>query len=153
MLIVVFGAGASYDSVPARPPNSWPSHRLPDRLPLANELFDDRPEFAADMRRFERCQPIVPYLQRLPPDSTVERVLESLQAEAVEYPERYRQLAATRYYLHFMIWRCELRWNEIAMGVTNYKTLLDQLQRWRRAQDRFARMGSRNDEVTDNWVA
>lgn len=135
MLMVVFGAGASYDSVPARLPSDWPPARLPERPPLANELFDDRPLFAQAMARFPKCQPVVPYLQHRPEDVSVERVLERLQAEADEYPERYRQLAAIRYYLHFVIWETELHWNDVARGATNYKTFLDQLERWRKPQE------------------
>ncbi len=136
MLLVVFGAGASYDSVPSRPPNDYSPARLPDRPPLANQLFDDRPEFVSAMARFPQCQPVVPYLQQLPPDGSVERVLEDLQAEARDYPQRHQHLAAIRFYLHYVLWGCELRWEEhVARGVTNYKTLLDQVQRWRKPQE------------------
>ena len=64
-------------------------------------------------------------------------MLEGLQVEAEEYPERHRQLAAVRFYLHFMLWECERYWNDVARGVTNYKTLLDQLERWRKSKDRI----------------
>jgi hypothetical protein len=132
MLMVVFGAGASYDSIPSRVPSG--AIKLEERLPLADELFDDRPEFVSAMVDFPRCQPVIPYLRQLPPGSTVERVLEGFQAEAREYPMRYRQLAAIRYYLHTMLWACDLRWQAVARGVTNYKTLLDQIQRWRKPE-------------------
>ena len=129
MLMVVFGAGASYDSVPSRPPIPFPGAQLLDRPPLANELFADRPRFVEAIRSFPKCQPVIPYLRHLPRDGSVEQVLEGLQAEAEEYPERHRQLAAVRFYLHFMLWECERYWNDVASGVTNYKTLLDQLER------------------------
>ncbi len=90
--MVVFGAGASYDSIPSRPPNEYPPFKLPDRLPLANELFDDRTSFINEMSRFHEIQPIIPYLQKLPSDRPVERVLEGLQAEAEDYPIRLQQL-------------------------------------------------------------
>ena len=57
-----------------------------------------------------------------------------MQAEAEEYPERHKQLAAVRFYLHFMLWESERYWNDVARGVTNYKSLLDQIERWRRPQ-------------------
>ncbi|MFQ5915739.1 MAG: SIR2 family protein [Nitrospinota bacterium] len=89
------------------------------------------------MARFPRCQPVIPYLQRVPSDESVERVLESLQAEAEEYPERHRQLAAIRFYLHLMLWECERFWmRDVAKGITNYKTLLDQIERWRKPGER-----------------
>ncbi len=124
MLMVVFGAGASYDAVPSRPPGL---HSLKCRMPLANELFDDRPEFVRSMSAFPKCKPIIPYLQR---NSSVEDELQRLQAEAEEYPERYRQLTAVRYYLQHMLHQCEYQWSLEASGITNYITLLDQIQRW-----------------------
>jgi hypothetical protein len=50
MLLVIFGAGASYDSIPTYPPGT----HIPTgdtlnkfhRPPLANELFENRPVFA-----------------------------------------------------------------------------------------------------------
>jgi hypothetical protein len=40
MLMVIFGAGASFDAVPSRKPVEH--HALSERLPLAPELFADR---------------------------------------------------------------------------------------------------------------
>lgn len=63
----------------------------------------------------------------------MEQVLQHLQDEGQQYPERYRQLAAIRYYLHFMLSECEENWSRlVAKGVTNYKTLLDDIERWRK---------------------
>jgi hypothetical protein len=129
MLMVVFGAGASYDSVPSLRPGLEPPE--PCRPPLADQLFEGRADFKTARARFEKCLPVIPYLQG--PGVAVERVLERLQAEAEEYSERYRQLAAIRYYLHYVLWELERGWNGVAQGVTNYKTLLDQIQRWRKA--------------------
>lgn len=132
MLMVIFGAGASYDSVSSRPPKHYPPVQLPSRPPLANELFDDRPNFRQAMQRFEECKAIIPYLQSRPPNVSVEERLESLQAEADDFPRRHQQLAAIRYYLHFMLWECEQEWKGLAGGITNYRTLLDRLERWRK---------------------
>lgn len=128
MLMVIFGAGASYDSVPSIPILAEDEHE--DRPPLANQLFDTRQIFSRAMARFGRCLPIVPYLQAR--DTPVERVLEKLREEAAEYPERHRQLAAIRYYLQYALWDLQHRWDNVAQGVSNYKTLIDQIQRWRR---------------------
>src|SRR2546422_234015 len=132
MLMAVFGAGASYDSIPSRPPVLFPPERLLDRPPLANELFADRPRFINAMSSFPRCQPIVPYLRHLRAEDSLERVLERLQAEGDTYPERHKQLAAVRYYLHYMLWECQHHIVKVITyrcqllvprGVTNYKTL------------------------------
>lgn len=132
MLMVVFGAGASFDSVPAYPPPEWFAN-YEDRMPLANELFANRTQFVHALAHFPRCLPIVPYLRDRGDGVAIERVLQGLQDEAADYPERHKQLAAVRYYLQFMLWECEYRWNrDTAQGVTNQKTLLDQIERWRK---------------------
>jgi hypothetical protein len=129
MLLVIFGAGASYDSIPSRPPDHFVG--LESRPPLADELFADRPFFVGAMKDFPKCQPIIPYLQQRKPNQTVEHVLEGLQVESIKRPERARQLAAVKWYLHFMLWECERQWDEVAKGITNYKTLLDQIEQCR----------------------
>lgn len=131
MMMVIFGAGASYDSVPSRPPSNHNRTALPSRPPLADELFLDTGFFATSLRAFPKCLPIVPYLQAHDSEVTIERRLEVLQAEGESDPQRKRQIAAVRFYLHFMIAECERQWNEVAGGVTNYVTLLDQLRRCR----------------------
>ncbi len=93
MLMVIFGAGASYDSL-AVPPEGNSRLRL-YRPPLANELFGWR--FGNDIDRFPQCKPIIPYLQV--PGVNVESELERLQNEASECPEGHKQLATIRYYL------------------------------------------------------
>ncbi len=135
VLMVVFGAGASYDSVPVRPARHWREDGLHARPPLANQLFDERPLFADAISRFPRCQPIIPLLRHLLPNTSVEQVLERLQEEANHYRERHRQLAAIRYYLHFALWECERQWESVAQGVTNHKTLLDTIERWRKPEE------------------
>lgn len=135
MIMVILGAGASYDSVPSRPPLRYPRESIYSRPPLANELFLDRELFADALERFPECHPIVPYLQRVPAGTTLEHTLETLQGEAETDPERNRQLAAIRFYLHFVIWECERHWAGVARGVTNYVTLLDQLRRCRQPEE------------------
>lgn len=129
MLLVVFGAGASYDSVPHRPPDG-PQGR-PHRPPLANQLFEDRPLFVDAMSRFPQCQPVIPDLRNVSATLGVEKVLSRLELEAAEYPERHKQLAAIKYYLHYVLWECERHWREQHNGITCYKTLLDQIEKWR----------------------
>ena len=129
MLMVIFGAGASYDSMPSRPPSRYPRKDLESRPPLASELFLDLGFFAEALSRFPDCHPIVPYLQNVQERQTLETVLETLQTEAETDVERKRQLAAVRFYLHFVLWECERRWSDVVGGITNYVTLLDQLRR------------------------
>jgi len=129
MLMVIFGAGASYDSDPSRPAGVSAIQAL-DRLPLANELFDNRQHFAEDLSHFRDCRPIVPYLRRT---DAIEAQLERLLAEANEkppYPKRLRQLASVRWYFQYLLNGCDRRWSGATHGITNYLTLLDQIARW-----------------------
>jgi len=120
--MVVFGAGASYDSFGALTPPNPKQYRMP----LANELFDLR--FGDDYRLFPQCHPVIPLLQRS--GVNVESVLEGLQQDAKQYSPGLVQLAAIRYYLGYMLSRCQETWTDtVTKGVTNYKTLLDQIAR------------------------
>lgn len=134
MLMVVFGAGASYDSSPTYPPGSPNPYLfdMEDRLPLADQLFDDRPNFREALRRFPTCKPIVTPLRHRKDGIAFERELQRLQAEADQFPKRYMHLAAVRYYLQYMLRECERRWEDnVTQGVTNQVTLLDQIDLWR----------------------
>ena len=148
MLMVIFGAGASYDAVPAVPaPDSHP-----DRMPLADELFDDRRSFTITMDSFPACKPIIPRLRLAQPGSGwVEQALERFQAEANEHPPRYRQLAAIRFYLQVMLNHAQHAWEEtIAHGITNYGTLLDQVERWRSRYQRVCLVTFNYDTMLEN---
>jgi len=132
MLMVIFGAGASFDSAPTYPPGAevlgGDGVNNFHRPPLANELFENRPVFAEAITRFPACQPIVPRLRSLKGES-LEAALQDLQTKAIDYPRGLQQLAAVRYYLQYILWQCGIAWRDVAKGVTNYKTLLDQIER------------------------
>ena len=97
MLMVIFCAGASFDSCPTYPPGySGPviggdPLNKNYRPPLANELFENRPMFAEAIERFPQCQPIVPRLRSLRGE-TLEAILEDLQAKSDLYPRGKQQL-------------------------------------------------------------
>jgi hypothetical protein len=137
MLMVVFGAGASYDSIDVKPPGTpnpgWPIDEQ-FRPPLAKDLFGFTELFANAMAKIEKLQPIIPILRRTG-GKNVEAVLRELQDEAGAYPERLCQLMAVRYYLHTALWECESKWKIASKNVTNYKALLDQINRWRRSDE------------------
>jgi len=69
------------------------------RPPLANELFLDGPIFSDARSRFPACHPIIPYLQRVPAGSTLERRHAIIQSETTTDRKRHEQLAAIHYYL------------------------------------------------------
>lgn len=142
MLMVIFGAGASFDSVPSNPPKEdslrspsvWTLNKHSNRPPLANQLFEERSMFAETLERYPSCLAIVPHLRHLG-DRLLEEVLEQFQMEAVSYAPGHQQLAAVRYYLHEMLWACGEAWLREAHGVTNYRTLLDEINRFRKPDE------------------
>jgi hypothetical protein len=64
MLMVIFGAGASYDSCPTYPPGTPVQFHSAvglneyDRPPLADHLFANRMAFAGLLLRYPECQKI-----------------------------------------------------------------------------------------------
>jgi hypothetical protein len=144
VLLVIFGAGASYDSVlhfPPPTPNTasqsnfgFPpsieraSTHEDSRPPLANQLFDDRGLFVQVMNEYVACKPLVNLLRG---NVHVERQLAKFEEEAKTFPPRHSQLAAIRYYLHHMLWNCQDNWGNLHQGITNYVTFLDAVDKWR----------------------
>jgi hypothetical protein len=121
--------GPTYPPNPATPPpvpQDLPNRNL--RPPLADELFADRPLFADTLERFPECAPIVSMLRHLK-DESLESVLEKLQTASKDYSRGRRQLAAVRCYIHQVISQTENEWRRVIKGITNYKTLLDQIER------------------------
>ena len=140
--MVIFGAGASFDSAQSARiqivGGKVQYDGLPFRPPLANDLFADRNRaFAGLISGYSKMHPILPLLRERSQKS-VEEVLESLQGEAAAYVERHRQLAAVRFYLRDLLWECTDRWIEHTSGVTNYSPLIDQILRWHATKEPIA---------------
>jgi hypothetical protein len=119
MLLFIFGAGASFDS--------WADRKTSDktgRIPLSDDLFD------VGYARFvtKHLRPIVPLLRTRPEGVSLEQRLEELHGEQGAYPERVRQLMAVRVYLQQMLSPIEEAWVKETGAVSNYRTLLDELQ-------------------------
>jgi hypothetical protein len=147
MLLVILGAGASYDSVlhlPPPPPASGYQNNFStviaqdrppyeySRPPLANQLFDDRPLFVLVMNEYVACKPLVNLLRG---NVNVERQLAKFEDDAKAFPTRRSQLAAIRYYLHHMLWNCQNEWGNSHKGITNHVTFLDAIEQWRQKHD------------------
>ena len=133
MLLVVFGAGASYDSAPSYPVSADPIdlRARESRPPLADQLFENRDWFAEALRKFPRCQPLIQHLRHLDRGKNVEQVLAAYLKEGHRRPERHCQIMAVRYYIAYIIKACEEAWEGVHKGVTNYKALLDHIETWR----------------------
>jgi hypothetical protein len=136
VLVVIFGAGASYDSVDlALNPLAKPSFHY--RPPLAKELFaGDRLNFEEAIAGAPAIIPILGKLRRAARDEeALEEVLERLEHEALsEFDARHKQLLAVRVYLQRIITQCGTEWRTAATGNTHYDELVDEVERWRRRE-------------------
>jgi hypothetical protein len=133
MLLVIFGAGASFDSCPAYPV----SIPRPTRLPLAMDLFANRPLFEQMLDYFPQCQGVVHRL-RVTPTGTqrpIETVLQEIVNEGDTYLEAHREVAAIRCYLQRVIFECENAWRLVTHGITNQRALLREIHRTRQTED------------------
>ncbi len=133
MLMVIFGAGASFDSSSTYPPFplGGPGHDF-ERPPLAKNLFDDRDIFNETIEDFCQCKTIVGKLRDpavLSGKASIEKCLEDIREEARAYPRGARELAAVRCYLQRAIWKCEERWRDVTKGITNQLALLREIER------------------------
>lgn len=130
MLMVIFGAGASYDSAPDYPavPSGATDSAAGARLPLANDLFVNRVDFRSARMTYPEINALIPSLiQR--GGLSVEKVMQRYQGEAGEDPHRHSQLLAVKYYLRHMLSDVEHNWHQsYARGITNHLSLLDQIR-------------------------
>jgi hypothetical protein len=142
MLMVIFGAGASYDSCSTYPPGATipVTGESPEfarlngyhRLPLAKDLFANRPMFVQAIDEFRHCKPIVPRLRDPAVTSgsaLVEVRLREIEEEAKTYKDGKQELAAIRCYLARVISGCEAHWRNNTRGITNYLSLLREIRR------------------------
>jgi hypothetical protein len=134
VLMVIFGAGASYDSDMSHPTKTG-DDVLQHRLPLSDHLFDGRELFAQTMERFPECQFIIHKLRHRNDKQTVEQALEILRAESKKHDQAIREMVAIRFYLQRMIWDCQAGWAKVHRNTTNFKTFLYLIRQYNKAKD------------------
>jgi hypothetical protein len=144
MLMVILGAGASFDSAPA--------YRLvysgggnsnfgvsasprddggPWRPPLAKDLFLDRHHALGEIvGKYPKLTHILPYLREPSNGRSVEQMLESLQEEGKGNPESQREFASVRFYLCDLLHKVTEEWSSRTNGVTNYAPLVRDILRF-----------------------
>lgn len=140
--MVVFGAGASYDSVSATPLPSGGElqefgvdREVTSRLPLANQLFKPIPIFSRVLDRFPQAAPLFPVLENSARTMGVEARLEEYQTEAKTHPHRVVQLASLRFYLREIIEQAQSRWLKHQRSRLNHITLIDEIECGRNGDD------------------
>lgn len=141
--MVIFGAGASFDSSPTYPfPGPTPPGATSDdhsnayhRPPLAKELFANRPLFIEALDCYPQCKTIVPRLRApavLSGERSIETLLQEIEEEAETYSRVRQELAAVQCYIQRAISQCENRWLGMTKGITNYLSLLREIERTKR---------------------
>jgi hypothetical protein len=144
VLLVVLGAGASYDCL-TRP--------IPDELfsdvqnigslqarpfgavrpPLANDLVEPQSLRSLLIRRYEPCQPIVAELQRRQREG-LEQVLTDISERRKDDPHLALEILAFQFYLRDLLAICGeyMQCPAFGGGITNYTHLVAQLREWAR---------------------
>jgi hypothetical protein len=164
MLMVIFGAGASYDSSPDFPPpqpqaggqNFGPPPAPPDprevwRPPLTNHLFlDANDKFGAVVLNYPRLHGILPFLRQPRSGRTVEQQLELYLDQASANQERSRQVLSVRYYLHDLFRMISDEWLRRTNRVTNYAVLIDQIRQLNAAGEPVCLISFNYDLLLDN---
>jgi hypothetical protein len=130
--MVIFGAGASYDSISSRPPELH-LRKTPEgmtRPPLAFELFTDNDFFRGRVARFPRCRSLLAELEPRPGREcpSVEEILEGIRATADDTD--LKELCSVQYYLRDLIRDCQQDWIQRWHGATNYHALLRQVRKY-----------------------
>ena len=129
-LLVIFGAGASFDSIRERYATDV-SHRPP----LTRELFGPRPDLLEVAGRIPTARPLIARMRGAAErEVPVESELRRLRDEQEFYPERKSHLVALSFYLQWVLEGCTGLHSAAHGGITNYVELVDRIERWRARQ-------------------
>ncbi len=140
MLMVVFGAGASYDSLSEYPPIVFTNFQQltsphfqnePRRPPLAAQLFEHE-RFSTFFRKYPECLSLFPQLDRVAKSTGLEQRLAELVGESEGDPIVRQQMIALRYYIKEVVAWSANEWLGITHGADNYAELFGRIDRWRR---------------------
>jgi SIR2-like domain len=135
-LLVIFGAGASYDSVDENLALDEAARTGPQlfRPPVTADIFSPRSTFGPVLASLPRLLGLVVELRkRVSVGEALERQLDNVQvrAEAGDAIAAV-QLMSLRFYLREVIESCGRTWPTMAYGATNYAWLVGRLDQWAR---------------------
>lgn len=150
-LLVVLGAGASFDAIPDSfsddttvRSEGLEEHRLFDvRPPLANDLARARPLQNEILAKWEGARPVVEFLRSHlaggTPDEqalSLEGALSKYEADGARVSEHFTHLHAFRFYLRDLLWATGDYMNSPQLTVvTNHDALLRLLHNWATEDD------------------
>jgi hypothetical protein len=121
MLMVIFGAGASWDSANFVVDGATEQFRPP----MGKELFRSDNLYAHWIDTYEPMRKVVHRFRGAKDSPTLEAELEVLQDRSHGRPQTRAQLIALRYYLQRVIQETTQRWSNNLHGNTNYVGLLE----------------------------
>jgi len=133
MWLVIFGAGASFDSADMGHMMEFGAAFSAARLPLAKDLVSGR--FDDIATEIPGSRSIVDLLRgEITQDAaaSLETALANIAAESGGDAIRRQQLIAFRFYLHRVIADTATNWLRTTRGFTHYLTLMNALYRWHR---------------------
>jgi SIR2-like domain len=157
MLLIIVGAGASFDSDWRRPPGrlysqvtgDWQDLGIGWRPPLAKDLFDED-RFGEHVAKYPPSQGLMDQLRAAAP--AVEQELERIRDLSKDQEHLPRQLLAVRYYLRDLIASTVQKWNRAKPDeMTNFTRLLTRLEPWRQQRAREQGGQERVPIVTFNY--
>lgn len=127
MLLVIVGAGASFDCLTQRDVQSWGYYKDRLRPPLAGQLFEPRDEFTKRMPTELRGL-AVSLRAAMAEGAGLEDQLEEIVRRADD--RSFRELMALRFYLRDIITWCEAQVRQQGVGGNAYDALARVLGRW-----------------------
>jgi len=123
MLMVIFGAGASWDSA------NFPVDQSTEvwRPPVGRGLFANNDYYGRFVDRYEPMRKVVHRFRSAKDSPTLEAELEALQDRSKGRAQTRAQLIALRYYLQRVISGTTQEWSNRLHGITNYVGLLEDI--------------------------
>jgi hypothetical protein len=125
VLMVICGAGASWDSVNYEP--VYLTTKADWRPPIGGELFADRTHFGEFIDKYEWVRPLVHRFRNAKDSVTLEAELEEIQEESKGRVLTRARLFALRYYLQRVIAGTCQEWSNRIHGNTNYVRLVEDI--------------------------
>ena len=140
-LMIIFGAGASHDAIPAQVVDEYSSAQWGSpnyarfrwfQPPLARDLFKSQPEFDEAIGLYGPAGALIrdrlrPWVQQ---GRDLEILLDTISREAPRSRTVRRELIALRLYLRRTLWRCSEEWAKAAPAQSNYHVVLQKAVRW-----------------------
>jgi hypothetical protein len=129
MLMIIFGAGASYDSISYDDP-AKANH--PYRPPLTNQIFKlkGRPW---ENGIASQLMPLVQRLEEIGDITNLESTLDNMHNIPPDKDAIIRQLTAFRFFLQSVFMSCSREYPSQVSGKTNYLSIIRRVNDWRAA--------------------